>query len=51
MENDDLHLDPAKAGLADVKDGVFDGTVENDPLPSEVVKAVEANGHAFRDRD
>lgn len=51
MENDDLHLHPAKAGLAYVKDRFVDGTVGKDPLPSEVVKAVEANGHAFRDRD
>jgi len=64
MENYDLYLNPAKpaiglyvpagAGLpdiADAKDWIFDGTVEKDSLPSQVVKAVEANGHAFRDMD
>ena len=44
----------AGAGLpdiADAKDWIFDGTVEKDALPSDVVKALEANGHAFRDMD
>ncbi|MCD1266968.1 hypothetical protein B5M44_22330 [Shinella sumterensis] len=44
----------AGAGLpdiADAKDWIFDGTVEKDALPSDVVKAIEANGHAFRDMD
>lgn len=64
MENYDLYLNPAKpsiglyvragAGLPDIADGkdwIFDGTVEKDSLPSDVVKAVEANGHAFHDMD
>ncbi len=64
MENYDLYLNPQKpaiglyvrtgAGLpaiADAKVWIFDGTVEKDSLPSDVVKAVEANGHAFRDMD
>jgi hypothetical protein len=64
MENYDLYLNPAKpsiglyvragAGLPDIADGkdwIFDGTVEKDSLPSDVVKAIEANGHAFRDMD
>jgi hypothetical protein len=37
--------------IADAKDWIFDGTVEKDSLPSDLVKAVEANGHAFRDMD
>ena len=64
MENYDLYLNPQKASIglyvrsgaglpdiADAKDWIFDGTVEKDSLPSEVVKAVETNGHAFRDMD
>lgn len=64
MENYDLYLNPQKtsiglyvragAGLpdiADAKEWIFDGTVEKDLLPSEVVKAIDANGHAFRDMD
>lgn len=64
MENYDLYLNPQKtsiglyvragAGLpdiADAKEWIFDGTVEKDSLPSEVVKAIDANGHAFRDMD
>ena len=64
MENYDLYFNPQKpaiglyvragAGLpdiADAKNWIFDGTAEKDALPSDVVKAVEANGHAFRDMD
>ena len=64
MENYDLYLNPQKtsiglyvragAGLpdiADAKEWIFDGTVEKDSLPSKVVKAIDANGHAFRDMD
>lgn len=64
MENYDLYLNPQKtsiglyvragAGLpdiADAKEWIFDGTVEKNSLPSEVVKAIDANGHAFRDMD
>lgn len=64
MKNYDLYLNPNKpriglyvragAGLpdiADAKDWIFGGTVEMDALPSDMVKAIEANGHAFRDMD
>ncbi len=64
MENYDLYLNPQKpliglyvpagAGLpdiADAKNRVFDGTAEKDSLPSTVIDALKANGHAFRDMD
>lgn len=64
MENYDLYLNsqkpsiglyvPAGAGLpdiADAKNWIFDGTVEKDALPSKVIDALKANGHAFRDMD
>ncbi|MBN9054727.1 MAG: hypothetical protein BGO06_16795 [Shinella sp. 65-6] len=64
MQSYDLYLNPAKpaiglyvragAGLPDLvdaKDWIFDGTMEKDALPSDVVKAVAENGHAFRDMD
>lgn len=64
MENYDLYLNPEKPAIglyvragarlpdiADAKGWIFDGTAEKDSLPSDVMKAVEANGHAFRDMD
>ncbi len=64
MENYDLYLNPSKpsiglyvragAGLPDIaaaKNWIFDGTVEEDSLPSDIVKAIAADGHAFRDMD
>jgi len=30
---------------------VFDGTAAQGELPPELVKKIEANGHAFRDMD
>jgi hypothetical protein len=64
MENYDLYLNSQKPAIglyvragvglpeiADAKDWIFDGTVEKDALPSDVVKTIEANGHAFRDMD
>ncbi|KSV66779.1 hypothetical protein N182_34745 [Sinorhizobium sp. GL2] len=64
MGDYDLYLNPQKTSIglyvragtglpdiADTKDWIFDGTVEKDALPSPVVAAVEANGHAFRDMD
>jgi hypothetical protein len=37
--------------LADSKDWLFDGTATQANLPPELVKQIEANGHAFRDMD
>jgi hypothetical protein len=37
--------------LADKEDWIFDGTCAQDLLPSSVIEAVKANGHAFRDMD
>jgi hypothetical protein len=42
------------AGLPDFShpdEWVFDGTAAEDLLPPNIVKGVEANGHAFRDMD
>lgn len=44
----------AGAGLpdfADPKEWVFDGTQAQDLVPSSVIKAVAADGHALRDMD
>lgn len=37
--------------LADKADWAFDGTAAQDLLPTDVVKGIAANGHAFRDMD
>lgn len=37
--------------LADKEDWLFDGTAAQDLLPADVVQAVKANGHAFRNMD
>ena len=42
---------PRLPDIADMKDWIFDGTAEKDRLPSGVVKAAGASGHAFRDMD
>ncbi|MCA6122527.1 hypothetical protein J6500_11585 [Bradyrhizobium sp. WSM 1704] len=64
MQDYDLYINPKKASvglyvrkgaglpdLADPKEWVFDGTSAQASLPPELVKEVEANGHAFRDMD
>jgi hypothetical protein len=60
----DLYINPQKPsvglyvckgaslpGLIDPKEWVFDGTAARTDLPSDVVKNIEANGHAFRNMD
>jgi hypothetical protein len=37
--------------LANPKEWVFDGTAAQGELPPDLVKKIEANGHAFRDMD
>jgi hypothetical protein len=37
--------------LVDPKEWVFDGTAARTGLPSDLVKNIETNGHAFRDMD
>ena len=37
--------------LADPKEWVFDGSAAQAELPPDLVKKIEANGHAFRDMD
>jgi hypothetical protein len=62
MQEYDLYIDPQKPSvglyvrkgsslpdLADAKKWVFDGTAAQAELPAELVKQIEANGHAFRD--
>jgi hypothetical protein len=64
MQQYDLYINPNKASaglyvrkgaglpdLADSKDWVFDGTAAQAELPPDLVKRIEANGHAFRDMD
>jgi hypothetical protein len=64
MQQYDLYLNPQKpaaglyvrkgAGLpdlADPREWVFDGTAAQAELPPDLVKKIEANGHAFRDMD
>ncbi|WP_050976801.1 hypothetical protein [Hyphomicrobium sp. MC1] len=61
MKKYDLYINEKKPGIglyvpngsslpdfADPRDWIFDGTAEQDLLPSSVVEGVEANGHAFR---
>jgi hypothetical protein len=64
MQEYDLYMNPEKprvglyvrkgAGLADLADPkgwVFDGTSTQGDLPPDLVKRIEASGHAFRDMD
>lgn len=64
MQEYDLYINAKKASvglyvrkgaglrdLADSKEWVFDGTVAQANLPPELVKQIEADGHAFRDMD
>jgi hypothetical protein len=64
MQQYDLYINPKKASaglyvrkgaglpdLADSRDWVFDGTAAQAELPPDLVKRIEANGHAFRDMD
>jgi hypothetical protein len=64
MQEYDLYINPQKAsvglyvrkgaGLPDLaksKNWVFDGTEAQSALPAELVREIEANGHAFRDMD
>lgn len=64
MQEYDLYINPQKpsmglyvrkgAGLpdlADPKEWTFDGTAAQGELPPDLVKRIEANGHAFRDMD
>lgn len=61
MEEYDLYINAKKpaiglyvgkgAGLpdlADKQDWVFDGSAAQDLLPPDVIKAIKADGHAFR---
>jgi hypothetical protein len=60
----DLYINPRKpsvglyvrkgAGLSDLADSnewLFDGTAVEGELPSEVVRSIERDGHAFREMD
>ena len=62
MQEYDLYLNPQKpsvglyvrkgAGLPDLanpKEWIFDGTTAEGGLPQDLVRKIEANGHAFRD--
>ena len=64
MQEYDLYLNPQKpavglyvrkgAGLpdlADPKQWIFDGVAVPADLPADLVKRIEADGHAFRDMD
>jgi hypothetical protein len=64
MQEYDLYINPQKASvglyvrkgaglpdLAESKNWVFDGTEAQSDLPAELVREIEANGHAFRDMD
>jgi hypothetical protein len=64
MQEYDLYLNPKKASiglyvkkgaglpdLADSKDWIFDGTAMQANLPPQLIKQIDANGHAFRDMD
>ena len=46
-----VHQGTGLPDLADPKEWVFDGTAAQAELPAELVKSIEANGHAFRDMD
>jgi hypothetical protein len=64
MQEYDLYFNPQKpavglyvrkgAGLpdlADPKEWLFDGTATQADLPADLVKRIQADGHAFRDMD
>jgi hypothetical protein len=64
MPEYDLYISPQKptvglyvrkdAGLPDLanpEEWAFDGTAAQAELPPDLVKKIEANGHAFRDMD
>jgi hypothetical protein len=64
MPEYDLYINPQKPSiglyvrkgtglpdLVDPKEWVFDGTAARTGLPSDLVKNIETNGHAFRDMD
>jgi hypothetical protein len=64
MPEYDLYINPQKPtvglyvpkgtglpDLADAKQWAFDGTAAQAELPPELVKRIEADGHAFRDMD
>jgi len=64
MREYDLYLNPQKPSvglyvhqgadlpdLADPKEWIFDGTTAQAALPPDLVKSIEADGHAFRDMD
>ncbi|WJR76708.1 hypothetical protein [Bradyrhizobium sp. NP1] len=64
MQEFDLYINPQKPSvglyvrkgaslpdLADAKEWAFDGTAAQAELPADLVKRIEANGHAFRDMD
>jgi hypothetical protein len=64
MQEYDLYINPQKPSvglyvrkgvglpdLADPKEWTFDGTAAQAGLPPDLVKAIETNGHAFRDMD
>jgi hypothetical protein len=62
MKEYDLYINPQKptiglyvragaslSDLADREQWVFDGTFDATDLPADLVKNIEANGHAFRE--
>ena len=62
MQEYDLYVNPQKptvglyvragtslSDLADPEQWVFDGTFAPSDLPADLVKSLEANGHAFRE--
>ena len=64
MQEYDLYINPQKptlglyvrkgAGLPDLADPgewVFDGTAAQVELPTDLVRSIEARGHAFREMD
>jgi hypothetical protein len=64
MQEYDLYINPLRpsvglyvrkgAGLSDLADPegwVFDGSTTQGELPSDLVKRIETDGHAFRDMD
>ena len=64
MQEYDLYINPQKptlglyvrtgAGLPDLanpEQWVFDGTMDQLELPADLVRSIEAHGHAFRELD
>jgi len=64
MQEYDLYINPQKPSvglyvrkgtglpdLADPGEWAFDGTAAQDELPPDLVKRIDANGHAFRNMD